>query len=549
VNGRLIEGWRGFGLLTILCLVLYLPGLTSLPPTDRDESRFAQATRQMLETHDFIRIHFQDEARNKKPAGIYWLQAVSVALLSDAESNAIWPYRLPSLAGAIAAVLLTCYFGTAWFGRETAFLSAMLLAASVGLIVEAHLAKTDAALLAVTTAAQGALGEIYRRTRRDESIGPGLPVCFWVTQSLGLLIKGPITPLISLLTILALGAADRETHWLRQLRVSWGLPLALLIAGPWFAAIIFATKGQFLRDSVGQDLFAKLVAGQEGHGAPPGTYLILALIMFWPGSLILGKAALHGWRERSDPATRFLIAWIVPFWLVLELAPTKLPNYILPVYPALAMLCALAWQRVSPAGYRRGWLDLLVKGLWGVVTLALAAALIVIPFRIGHPLYIPGGIGALALIGFGVLFFRESHGSWKRASYAVFASAALSLGAFSMLSSLDALWLSRSAAQLIASQGFSGRKLVVAGYAEPSLVFLLGTDTRLTGPEEAAAVLAQTPSTLALIGGRDEAAFQAASATAGDRPVALGQIDGFDFSKGKTLTLTLYRRAGTESAP
>ncbi|HEX3952380.1 MAG TPA: glycosyl transferase, partial [Stellaceae bacterium] len=76
-----------------------MPGISTIPPLDRDEARFTQATRQMLETGDFLRIRFQDEARNKKPAGIYWLQAAAVSAFSSAESTAIWPYRLPSLLG------------------------------------------------------------------------------------------------------------------------------------------------------------------------------------------------------------------------------------------------------------------------------------------------------------------------------------------------------------------------------------------------------------------------------------------------------------------
>src|SRR3954454_22689362 len=113
-----LSGWRPYALLVGLCLLLYLPGLAAIPPLDRDEARFAQASRQMLETGDFLRIRFQDEARNKKPAAIYWLQAAAVAAFSDAESNAIWPYRLPSLAGALAAVLLTFGFGARLVGRE-----------------------------------------------------------------------------------------------------------------------------------------------------------------------------------------------------------------------------------------------------------------------------------------------------------------------------------------------------------------------------------------------------------------------------------------------
>src|ERR1700686_1824459 len=114
-SGGWLLGVRPYALLTLLCLLLYLPGISAIPPLDRDEARFAQATRQMLETGDFLRIRFQDEARNKKPAGIYWLQAAAVSAFSTPSATAIWPYRLPSLLGAMAAVLLTFALGTALF--------------------------------------------------------------------------------------------------------------------------------------------------------------------------------------------------------------------------------------------------------------------------------------------------------------------------------------------------------------------------------------------------------------------------------------------------
>jgi len=87
--------------LILLCIVLYIPGLTTLPPVDRDEARFAQATRQMVESRDFIRIRFQEKPRHKKPIGIHWLQALSVELTGS--PNHIWPYRIPSMLGALVA--------------------------------------------------------------------------------------------------------------------------------------------------------------------------------------------------------------------------------------------------------------------------------------------------------------------------------------------------------------------------------------------------------------------------------------------------------------
>src|ERR1700681_3095803 len=115
-SGVVLLRVRPYLLLVGLCLFLYLPGISAIPPLDRDEARFAQATRQMLETGDFLHIRFQDEARNKKPAGIYWLQAAAVSAFSTPSATAIWPSRLPSLVGGIAAVLLTFGLGAALFG-------------------------------------------------------------------------------------------------------------------------------------------------------------------------------------------------------------------------------------------------------------------------------------------------------------------------------------------------------------------------------------------------------------------------------------------------
>src|SRR5947208_10517780 len=137
--------------------------MAAIPPLDRDEARFAQATRQMLETGDFLRIRFQDEARNKKPAGIYWLQAVSVSAFSTPAATAIWPYRLPSLLGGIAAVLLTFGIGGALFDgasekQRIAAISAVLLASALGTVAEVHIAKHDATLLAAVIAVRRAVG-------------------------------------------------------------------------------------------------------------------------------------------------------------------------------------------------------------------------------------------------------------------------------------------------------------------------------------------------------------------------------------------------------
>jgi 4-amino-4-deoxy-L-arabinose transferase-like glycosyltransferase len=537
---RAIEGWRAYGLLTLLCLGLYLPGLATLPPTDRDESRFVQASRQMLESNDFLRIRFQDEPRNKKPAGIYWLQAASVDLLSSPARTAMWPYRLPSMLGALAAVLLTFGFGQSWIGREGAFMGAGLLAASLGLTVEAHLAKTDAVLLATVVAAQGALGEIYRRSRRDEPSGGALALLFWIAQGVGLLIKGPITPAVSLLTGAALAIADRRVRWLGRLHFLWGVPLMLVIAGPWLVAISVATEGGFGSESVGNDFLGKLLHGQESHGAPPGYFLLLALVTFWPGSIALASAARLAWRERRESAIRFLIAWLVPFWLVLELVPTKLPHYALPIYPALALLAG----RALTSDLRRHWSDIVAWSVWGVIALGLAAALIGVPIHFGTataPLAIVMVVIAVGLAGWQLrsLWLGEARAWWG-------AGAALALwgAGFAIVAPrIDALWVSRSAAVLVNAQNRVERPVVVAGYAEPSIVFLLGTATKLAGAGEAAAIVTKLPDTLVLVSNREDKAFRAALEQSGISVDSLGAVSSLNYSNGRAVTLTLYETA------
>src|SRR5256884_8311608 len=151
---------RAVALLTLCALLLFLPGFFNIPPIDRDETRFAQATKQMVETGDFVDIRFQDDVRYKKPVGVYWLQAVAVetasALGLPRAQVRVWLYRVPSLIGAIGAVLLTYWTALAFVTRRGAILAAPILCSSVLLGGEARLAQTDAMLLLAVEAATGA---------------------------------------------------------------------------------------------------------------------------------------------------------------------------------------------------------------------------------------------------------------------------------------------------------------------------------------------------------------------------------------------------------
>ena len=127
---RRLSPWA-YVFLFVLCVAAFTPGLVRLPPTDRDESSFAQATKQMIESGNFVDIRLQDKPRYKKPVGIYWLQMASVRLLNPDHLNEIWAYRIPSFLGATLAVLMTAALGSLLFNPMTGLLAAIMMAGCV----------------------------------------------------------------------------------------------------------------------------------------------------------------------------------------------------------------------------------------------------------------------------------------------------------------------------------------------------------------------------------------------------------------------------------
>src|ERR1700681_897073 len=260
---------RAVAFLTLCALLLFLPGFFNIPPIDRDEARCAQATKQMVETGDFVDIRFQDDVRYKKPVGVYWLQAAAVetasALGLPRAQLRIWLYRVPSLIGAIGAVLLTYWTALAFVTRRGA---------------EARLAKTDAMLLLTVVAAMGALARVYLSWQRGEDPEHppwSWPAIFWTALAGGTLLKGPLILMFVGLTVVTLAILDRSAAWLWRLRPVWGLMWVLVLVLPWFVAIFWRAGDAFFADSIGGDMLSKLAA-QESHGAPPGLYLLVLCV-------------------------------------------------------------------------------------------------------------------------------------------------------------------------------------------------------------------------------------------------------------------------------
>jgi 4-amino-4-deoxy-L-arabinose transferase-like glycosyltransferase len=542
--------------LVLLCLLLWLPGFFSLPATDRDEARFAQASRQMVDSGDYIRIRFGEEERNKKPAGIHWLQATSVHVLEATrlgDRDAIWAYRIPSLLGALLAVLATYHWGRGLVGRRPALLAAAMLASSLVLVAEVHIAKTDAALLATIAAAMGLFAQAYLRPERFSA---RQAAGFWLLLGLGVLLKGPIGPMVPLLTGITLAIIDRGAPWFRALRPAWGVPLMVAAAAPWFIAIGLATEGRFFAEAVGGDMLSKIGSGEEKHWGPPGYYLLSFGIAAFPGAWIVLCALPAAWRDRLHPPTRFLLAWVVPSWLVFEAVATKLPHYTLPMFPAL-MLLGAAWA-MDPVRHPppRWWRWLAVAGLVAVAA-GLGIAALAAPWYLMRSL-LPAGVLVLpvaAVLAFLVL--RAAHrgavgetwnGAWGRAGLlgALLAVPLYALVLEGVAPRLAPLWVAPRLAGVLAERapGLPPHQFGITSHSEPSVLFALGQDVRfLRTGEDAAQFLAAEPGRVVAVGDRAEADFRRRAAALDLAPAEIASVPGFNYSRGRWVTLLLYRNS------
>jgi 4-amino-4-deoxy-L-arabinose transferase-like glycosyltransferase len=539
---------RAISVLVVLALASFLPGFFQIPPVDRDEAQFAQATKQMIETGDYVDIRFQEQARYKKPVGIYWLQA---AVVQAAEAvgvpnarTTIGLYRIPSLLGAVGAVLATYWAAMAFVSRRAALMAGAMMATSILLGVEARLAKTDAMLLLTSVTALGAMARAYLAEQGDRpsSLPPlAIAAIFWSAIAFGIMIKGPMILMFVGLAALALGAMDRSARWMLRLKPALGVPFALVIVMPWLVAIMVRSGGGFFTESLGGDMFAKVTGGQETHGLPPGFYFAVFWQTFFPGALLAGLAAPAVWRARAEPGCKLLLAWIVPAWLAFELVPTKLPHYVMPLYPALAILIAGVVDSHSLS--RNRWL---VHGTvwWFILMMTVALLLIALQIVVGQKLGLWTWTFAAAAVIFSLFawLLYEADGAEASLARAAAASLMLSVAAYATtFPGLRQIFPSVGLANYMHSAGCADPVAVTAGFHEPSLVFLAGTNTNHGVGSTAADFLLAGPCRFAFVESRQERAFVQRADAIGLRYTTGPRVEGFNINGGGAVNIATFR--------
>jgi len=373
-------------LLLTLCAVCFLPALGSVSLWHSQEGRVAWIVRTMLRTGDFLTprgpmgVVFDD-----KPPLMHWL----CALASAPAGLTAWSLRLPAALSAMALVVGVCLWGSAAWGGRAGLVAGLVLATSIKFTGGARAARVDTMLALLLTLMLAAFWSAYRSAARREALGEprgrgprltGALIGFAVAGAGAALTKSPA---LMLLPVAAAGiylALKRDLRLIPRLRPMTGLALCLLLSGWWFAAVHVASEGVFTHGFFVNHHWRRYVGGATGgHFEPGPIYGYLPLLvggtMPWPLMIVLGLVmAARAWRrgriDPDDPAA-FLLVWIVFLVVFFSLGRSKRADYVLPVYPALALLVG---RLVSDGPSVHRWL----RRLFAVHVLAAAAIYVVL---------------------------------------------------------------------------------------------------------------------------------------------------------------------------
>ena len=555
-----------FGIVGILTLIFILPGLSSIPPLDRDEARFSQASKQMLEDKNYVVIKFQEELRSKKPIGIYWLQIASASIFGK---DNIISYRAPNIFSTIILIIVFSTFvysiSFRYFNLNISssltfsFFSSLVMATLLGLSIEIKQAKTDTVLLTLCTVQQLIFWKIYsygkeswNKYKHHEYVW--LTRLFWLIIALGILVKGPISPLLFTMTLLSICILDRfvEKEW----NLSWlnlflwfqGLLIVSIITLPWIYLAWQATDGHLILDAINKDFLIKLRSGQENHWGPFGSHLFLLLLTFWPMVLLLPFAARACLDWKHERLIRFLISWIIPFWIILELTPTKLPHYILPVFPGLILLILIGISSPPSGNIKFSKINKFFRAVVVIFTLLLALSLVYVSLNFSSKILIfilsivLSFIMITSIIFGNIFFLNESKYKLSPLFGMLILAGICNIFVFSYIfPNLDKIHITPKIKNYIDSLEFRPDTIVATGYHEPSLIFSLGRDTLLLSPEEAALVLVEGDNTLAIVEERTHNEVKKILNKFENKIVYLTSLDGFNLAKGQKIKIHIMK--------
>lgn len=490
-------------LLLLGALIAYLAGNNLFPLIDRDEPRFAQASKQMLESGDWTTPRFLDRLRLNKPVLIYWLQASSMRVFG---TNA-FAARLPS---SLAAVVTLAMFALAWprmAGHRRALWATFIFATALMPVYLAKVCMADAVQHLFIAASMLCLFAIWRGTARWPTL-----LVLGLSIGLAMLTKGPPVLMYVGMTLVALWLLNTTVELpppTRLVSVERDLPrlvvrgfvvmaIAVAVCIPWVRKLESVHPGAIVK-MFSTEIVERGFDEKEGHTGPPGFYFVTFWVTYFPWCLFWPAALVQGWKRRHLPWIRFSLAAVLGPWVFLEIYKTKLPHYWLPSYPFIALLTADVLVR----GIRARIVDLrdrpflIGAAVWGGAASLVAALFVAIPF-LGErawaslPIAIILAAVLITLVAWVVALLRD-----KRLELAALAMGGgtivvVIVATCAYLPNVGAITLSkRVATELIDIKATVPGQVQMIGFKEPSLAFYQGGTIR---EQSEGTYLAATPS-------------------------------------------------------
>jgi len=391
--------------------------------------------------------------------------------------------------------------------------------------------------------AEGALARLWLK----ENDKPDLPLAalFWLAIGFGILLKGPIAPLVLGVTVAVLAYQRRNAGWLRRLRPQWGILLLFLVILPWIAAIVSVEAASPEGEARAEFLLG--IGGEIDPRAPPGSYALLFAAIFFPGASFFALGVPWLLRHIRHPAIFFGLAWAAPFWVIAELFPNKLPHYMLPAFPALALLAGIAVDKgVSRVTGWISWLFSLGPILWPlVVAIGVPLTLYVMQNTIPDAALIFFAAGAA--IGTVAWHWMRRGRAVAAAALSVISAIVIYFGQFAFIvPAFDRIHLSEKLL-FLGQQAVTcpAPDIISAGYVEPGLLLMNELKIDFSDGDTAADFLDERTCRVAFVEGRQLASFRQRAEDLGLELADRGGTFGYNLGNGRWVRLRLFTAAGT----
>lgn len=369
------QTWGHLVVLFLLSCFLFLPRLGDTRLFDQDEGYYASVALEMHQRNDWILPTFNQELFAHKPPLMFWGMRMGFLLLGTNEIGA----RLGSALAGIFTVLVVHWIGKRLFDPMVGFIAGLALASNLMFSMVARSATADAYLTLFISASLGIWLVAYRGAHHPRPAIARLqaiPMRIWLVIysgiGLAVLTKGPIGFLFPAtiigLTVYGDLVAERMRETLpiagsrrrnilfsfldplrprsiaasiRAVRPLLGLVGLAMIAGPWYYLAEVQSEGRFLNEFIGVHHLGRFSQAMDNHEGPFYYYFLACLMGLYPWSAFaipVGIAWIHSLRSNDGtPEVRWISIWIAVYLGVFSMASTKLPNYVLPAYPAMVL--------------------------------------------------------------------------------------------------------------------------------------------------------------------------------------------------------------------